>query len=149
MNDQQVTYGLHSMILSNPEGISSLVGELGFSGLDGSSLVRAYIRDKQFAGKLANVVGPEFDLAFDNATGDPAKRREKISNILEAAVNGLSVLNQIVKPNQQPLPPQTQVTVRTKEDPKAKILGVPKAVFLLGVFVMVLIGFYFLLSRGK
>lgn len=155
MTDSQVEYGLHQIILSNPAGVSALVGELGFEGVSSASLVRAQIRNPRFADELSAVVGPDFDMAVGNTEGSEStraeKRRQKVGEILSAAINGLQLVNQVVKPQSKPqTEPGSEVRVKTKEDPRAKIWGIPKAVFFLAVAVVLLISVYaFLNLRGK
>ncbi len=149
MEKHEIDAGLHSIILSNPDAISAFVGEtVGFEGYDGISaahLVIGQIRDKEFAGKLADLVGDSFEGEFSHLSGD---KREKIANILEAAINYLPMAKALIDPKKgKKETPVADAEVKTKEDPKAKIMGIPKAIFFLGIAVIALIGLYMFFSR--
>lgn len=148
MDKSQIEAALHAIILSNPQAISDFVGEelgfLGFDGINAGHLVVGQLRDENFAGKLANYVGPSFEQEYSNLDGD---KRAKVAKVLETAISILPVVQGFIDPKKEQKPTPNPVAVKTKEDQNSKILGMPKPVFFLGLAVLLLIGFYVVLSK--
>jgi hypothetical protein len=148
MEKEIIDNNLRNIIISNPSGVAELMESYGFEGNDPAYLVRAAIRDREnFVDKLENVVPEGFD-GFENAEGK--NKREKLSNILNAAINVLGVADTFIKPNQQKEEKSgPEVRIKPKEDRNSKILGIPKAIFFLGISVLVLILVFVFLSQKK